>query len=192
MDHTSRLELRTLLSRWREGDRDAGNQLMAAVYPDLRRLAAHYLRNEPPGHTLQATALVHELYLHLFSGEPPQLQDRAHFFALVARQLRHLTIDHARMRQAAKRGGHHVEVPLSESDIAVARDENLFALDRELTNLEELDRRSAQVVELRFFGGLREDEIAEALGVSVATVKRDWEFARAWLLGRLGPVNDVP
>lgn len=101
-DNTARPELKILLTRWREGEVEAGNQLIAAVYPDLRRLAAHYLRNEVPGHTLQATALVHELYLRLFAGEPPQLRDRAHFFALVARQLRHITIDHARMRQSAQ------------------------------------------------------------------------------------------
>lgn len=184
----SSAELKTLLARWLEGDREAGNDLIAAVYPDLRRLAAHYLRNEARAHTLQATALVHELYLRLFSGEAPQLRDRAHFFALVARQLRHIIIDHARTRLAEKRGG-AVKAALSDIDVPVVRDDDLVELDLELANLEELDPRSAQIVELRFFGGLREGEISEALGISVASVKRDWEFARAWLLKRLGGNN---
>lgn len=190
MDRPAHPELKTLLSRWREGDREAGNQLIAVVYHDLRRLAAQYLRNEVPGQTLQATALVHELYVQLFSGEPPQLQDRAHFFALAARQLRHMLIDRARMRQADKRGGRNARVSLSEANAALAHDEDLVELDRELTKLEELEPRCAQVVELRFFGGLREGEIAATLGISVTTVKRDWEFARAWLLKRLDRTCD--
>jgi RNA polymerase sigma-70 factor (ECF subfamily) len=179
-------ELTTLLTRWREGDREAGNQFVAAVYPDLRRLAAHYLRDERLGQTLQPTALVHELYLRLFSGEPLSLQDRAHFFAVAAQQLRRLIIDHSRMRGADKRGGAQVRVPLSVANAVAASDEDLLALDEELVELEKLDSRSATVVELRFFGGLREDEIATALAISVATFKRVWEFARSWLLKRLG------
>jgi len=179
-------DLTTLLMRWREGDREAGNALVAAVYPDLRRLAAYYLRDEPPGQTLQPTGLVHELYLRLFSGEPLSLRDRAHFFAVAAKQMRHLIIDHARARRADKRGGAQVRVPLSAAEAIPAGDDDLLALDDELAELEKLDGRSASVVELRFFGGLKEDEIAAALAISVATVKRDWEFARAWLLRRLG------
>ena len=182
---TSR-NLTGLLHRWRDGDKEAGNQLMAALYPNLRRLAAHYLRQERPGNTLQPTALVHELYLKLFSGEPIQWQDRAHFLALAAQQLRRVIIDNARMRRAEKRGGHRVRVPLSEANAAVPTNEDLLALDQELNKLEALHARSGRVVELRFFGGLREEEIAEVLGISVATVKRDWEFARAWLFSRLG------
>jgi RNA polymerase sigma factor (TIGR02999 family) len=184
---TSR-NLTVLLHRWRDGDKEAGNQLMAALYPNLRRLAAHYLRQERPENTLQPTALVHELYLKLFSGEPIQWQDRAHFVALAAQQLRRLIIDNARMRRAQKRGGHRVRVPLSEANAAVRTNEDLLALEQELTKLEALHARSGRVVELRFFGGLREEEIAEVLGISVATVKRDWEFARAWLLSRLSGV----
>jgi RNA polymerase sigma factor (TIGR02999 family) len=175
-----------LLHRWRDGDREAGNQLMTAVYPDLRRLAAHYLRHERPGQTLQPTALVHELYLRLFSGEPIEWRDRAHFLALAAQQLRRLVIDNARERHAEKRGGDRVQIPLSEANAAVPANEDLLALDQELDKLEALHARPARVVELRFFAGLREDEIAEALGVSLVTVKRDWKFARAWLLSRLG------
>ena len=178
-------DLTALLTLWREGDREAGNQFVAAVYPDLRRLAAHYLRDERPGQTLQPTALVHELYLRLFSGEPLSLQDRAHFFAVAARQLRHLIIDHARARRADKRGGAQVRVPLSAAESVAANGEDLLALDDALCKLEKLDGRAASVVELRFFGGLKEDEIASALAISVATAKRDWEFARAWLLRHL-------
>jgi RNA polymerase sigma factor (TIGR02999 family) len=160
---------------------------MSILYPDLRRLAAHYLRQERPGNTLQPTAPVHELYVKLFAGEPIQWQDRTHFIALAAHQLRRLIIDNARMRHAEKRGGDRVQVPLTVADAAaVPADENLLALDQELNKLEALHARCSRVVELRFFGGLREDEIAEALGISIATVKRDWEFARAWLLSRLG------
>jgi RNA polymerase sigma-70 factor, ECF subfamily len=175
-----------LLHRWRDGDQEAGNQIMSVLYPDLRRLAAHYLRNERPGNTLQPTALVHELYLKLFSGEPIEWQDRAHFVALAAQQLRRLVIDNVRMRDAEKRGGDRVRVPFFEADAGVPANEDLLALDQELNKLQALHARCGRVVELRFFGGLREDEIAEALGVSVATVKRDWQFARAWLLSRLG------
>jgi RNA polymerase sigma factor (TIGR02999 family) len=178
--------LTALLHRWRDGDKEAGNQLMTAVYPDLRRLAAHYLRHERPGQTLQPTALVHALYLRLFSGEPIEWRDRAHFLALAAQQLRRLVIDNAREHHADKRGGDRVKVPLSEAGAAVPADEDLLALDLELSKLEALHARSARVVELRFFAGLREDEIAEALGISIVTVKRDWKFARAWLLSRLG------
>jgi len=184
MDNASGGDLRTLLARWSEGDREAGNQLVAAVYPDLRRLAAHYLRDEAPGQTLQPTALVNELYLRLFSGDAPEVRDRAHFFALIARQLRHIVIDHARKRNAEKRG-RGAKVPLDYLDFPFVPDEDLLALDFELAELEKLDARAARVVELRFFSGLHDAEIAQVLGISVATVKRDWEFARAWLFRRM-------
>jgi RNA polymerase sigma factor (TIGR02999 family) len=184
MNNASGADLRTLLARWSEGDHEAGNQLVAAIYPDLRRLAAHYLRDEEPGQTLQPTALVNELYLRLFSGDAPEVRDRAHFFALIARQLRHIVIDHARKRNADKRG-RGAKVPLDSLDFPFVPDENLLALDLELAELEKLDARAARVVELRFFSGLHDAEIAQVLGISVATVKRDWEFARAWLFRRM-------
>jgi len=174
------------LVEWRQGSRQAGDRLFAASYQELRRLAAWHLRNERPGHTLQPTALVHELYLRLFQGEPVEWQNRAHFFAVAAQQLRRLLIDHARARLAEKREGSHVRLSLAEvGGLATHREEDLIEMDQALHRLEELDPRSARVVELRFFGGLTEQEAAEAIGISVATLKRDWDFARAWLLSQL-------
>jgi RNA polymerase sigma factor (TIGR02999 family) len=174
------------LVEWRQGSREAGDRLFAASYQELRHLAAWHLRKERPGHTLQPTALVHELYVRLFAGEPVEWQNRAHFFAVAARQLRRLLIEHARARLAEKRGGGHVRLSLSEvGGLAAHREEDLIELDEALNRLEELDPRSARVVELRFFGGLTEQEAAEAIGISVATLKRDWDFARAWLLSQL-------
>jgi RNA polymerase sigma factor (TIGR02999 family) len=180
-----------LLRSWRGGDQEAGQELMVRAYQDLRRLAAAQLRGERPGHTLQATALVHELYLRLFAGDPPAWQDRAHFLATAARQLRHLVIDHARRRNARKRGG-----PSARADVdllalpGVPVDERVLEVDEALRALAELEPRAASVVELRFFGGLEEKEIGAALGISVATVKRDWTFARSWLKVRLESAAD--
>jgi RNA polymerase sigma factor (TIGR02999 family) len=178
-----------LLRSWRAGDQDAGQQLMERAYQDLRRLAAAQLRGERPGHTLQATALVHELYLRLFSGETPAWEDRAHFLATAARQLRHLVIDHARKRNARKRGGPNARADVDLLGLAgVPLDARVLELDEALRALEQLEPRAASVVELRFFGGLEEKEIGTALGISVATVKRDWAFARSWLQVRMqGP-----
>jgi RNA polymerase sigma-70 factor, ECF subfamily len=174
------------LMEWRQGSRDAGDRLFAASYQALRRLAAWHLRNERPGHTLQPTALVHELYLRLFQGEPVEWQNRAHFLAVAAQQLRRLLIDHARARLAEKREGHQVRLSLTDvGGLAEQREEDLIEVDEALQRLEELDSRSARVVELRFFGGLTEQEAAEAIGISVATLKRDWDFARAWLVSQL-------
>ena len=175
------------LLEWRKGSREAGDRLFAAAYQELRRLAAWHFQREQPGHTLQPTALVNELYLKLFSGEPVEWQNRAHFFAVAAQQLRRLLIDHARARVAEKRGAGDVHVSLDEaSGLAAPRQEDLIELDQALHRLEELDARYARVVELRFFAGLTEREAAEVLGISVATLKRDWDFARAWLITQLG------
>ena len=175
-------ELTTLLMDWCGGSRTAGDRLFEATYAELRRLAAHYVAGERSGHTLQPTAIVHELYLRLFGSEPVRWQDRAHFFAVAAQQCRRILIDHARRRHAEKREGDRLKLPLTEAgDLAVHTDDELLALDEALSLLQELDERSARVIELRFFGGLTEEEIAETLGVSLPTVKRDWHFARAWL-----------
>ena len=186
--------LNTLLGRWREGDREAGDRVMTLVYSELRRLAAYYFRREAPGHTLQPTALVNELFLKLSSGEPVQWQDRAHFFAVAAQQMRRILIDHARRRKAQKRGETKIPVSRSKEPGGVEpRYEDLLAIDETLRDLEHLDSRAARVVELRVFGGLKDSEIAKALEISAPTVKRDWNFARAWLISRLreqSPVKD--
>lgn len=174
------------LVEWRNGSQDAAERLFAAAYQELRRLAAWQFQNERTGHTLQPTALVNELYIKLFEGEPIEWQNRAHFFAVAAQQLRRLLIDHARARLADKRGGGDVRLSLTEvNGLAAPRQEDLIELDEALRRLEALDQRSSQVIELRFFGGLSEKEAAEVLGISVATLKRDWDFARAWLLSQL-------
>jgi len=177
----------TLLLDCRQGNTGARDQLLALLYNELRLLARRYLGRERPDHTLQATALVHELYLRLFAkGEPVSWQNRAHFFAVAAQTLRRILVDHARALRAAKRGGPRLKVSLTEAQGWTGnRAEDLVALDEALDRLAKLQPRAAQVVELRFFGGLQEDEIAEVLGVSPISVKRDWKVARAWLLSQL-------
>jgi len=181
----------TLLIDWRQGDTAARDQLVALVYDELRRLALHYLRPERPDHTLQPTALVNELYLRLFAkAEPIIWQNRAHFFAVAAQTLRRILVDHARAHRAEKRGGPQVKLSLTAAQgWAEDRVEDFVALDEALDLLSQLQPRAAQVVELRFYGGLQEDEVAEVLGVSPITVKRDWKVARAWLLSQLLPTN---
>jgi RNA polymerase sigma factor (TIGR02999 family) len=175
------------LSNWRNGDADAPNRLLAAVHPELRRIAARFLQNERAGHTLEPNALVNELCIRLLGAEPLAYNDRAHFFAIAAQTMRRILIDHARVRVAEKRGGDQERVSLSAVDgwNPVAHNQDLLMLDEALTRLGKADGRAARVVELRFFGGLHESEIAEVLGVSVITVKRDWKVARAWLSSRL-------
>jgi RNA polymerase sigma factor (TIGR02999 family) len=155
---------------------------MELVYDDLHRIAAREMRREHGGHTLQTTAVVHEFYLRIWRSEPIDWRDRAHFYAVAAQQLRRVLVDHARRLHSAKRGGGAVNVSLLECDgAAVGVDERLLAVDEALARLETLDPRAARVVELRFFGGLSEDEAAAALQISIATLKRDWDFAKAWL-----------
>lgn len=174
------------LAAGRQGDAQATELVMSTIYQELRRLAAHYLRQERPDHTLQPTALVHELYLRLCASEPVEWQNRAHFFAIAARQLRRILINYARDRQAAKRGGARVKISLSQvQGLADYREEDLLEIHEALERLGALDARAAQVVELRYFGGLTEKEAAAVLGISTATLKRDWDFARAWLLRQL-------
>jgi RNA polymerase sigma factor (TIGR02999 family) len=179
-------DVSAILSAWGEGDQAAGNELIGIVYQELRRLAAYYLQAEPAGNTLQPTALVHELYLKLFSTEPVRLHDREHFLAVAARQLRHIVVDHARNKHAQKRGGPQAALSLDDvNGLSIPTDSRVVDLDRALARLEKLDARAAQVVELRFFGGLTDDEVGKALRISVATVKRDWDFARSWLLNQM-------
>jgi RNA polymerase sigma factor (TIGR02999 family) len=175
------------LGDWRQGDDGARDQLFAVVQPQLQQIAARFLHHERGDHTLEPNALVNELCVRLLGAEPITFNDRAHFFAVAAQTMRRILIDHARARVADKRGGVQQRVSLSAVDgwNPVAHSEDLIALDKVLAKLERADPRAARVVELRFFGGLSEDEVAEALGVSTITVKRDWRAARAWLVSRL-------
>ena len=175
-----------LLDRWRRGDPEAASQLMDLVYGELHRIAAREMRREHGEHTLQTTAVVHEAYLRICRSEPIDWQDRAHFYAIAAQQLRRVLVDHARRVHSEKRGGDVVKLSLWDSDgPAIGIDERVLVVDQALGRLELLDPRAAKVVELRFFGGLSEAEAAEALQISVATLKRDWEFAKTWLTGQL-------
>jgi RNA polymerase sigma-70 factor (ECF subfamily) len=155
---------------------------MPLVYNELRRVARRYLRSERPDHTLQPTALVHEAYIRLLGQREIMWQNRAHFFGVAAQLMRRILVDHARAHQAEKRGGHKQKVPLDEAlEYTADKSAELVALDEALDRLAARDPRQARVVELRFFAGLTEQETAELLGISVRTVKRDWDVARAWL-----------
>jgi len=170
-----------LLVAWGQGDQQALEQLTPLVYKELRRLAQWHLNGERPGHTLQATALVNEAYLRLVDINQIQWQDRAHFFAMAARQMRRILIDAARARGNQKRGADVRKVSLTQGLSVPDRPEDLIALDEALEALGEIDERRVRVVEMRFFGGLSVDEVAEVLKVSADTVKRDWKLAKAWL-----------
>ena len=175
-----------LLVAWSHGDQDALDALAPLVQQELHRVAARQMAGERPGHILQPTALVNEAYLRLVNRHDVEWQDRAHFFAVAARIMRRILVDAARNRVRAKRGGDALQVSLAEvPDVAVPATQNLVALDDALKTLESLDPRQSQVVELRFFGGLSLEEAAEALRVSVGTVRRDWSLAQAWLYREL-------
>jgi RNA polymerase sigma factor (TIGR02999 family) len=180
-------EITLLLAKLRHGDRDAESKLMPLVYQELRRLARRYMRAERADHTLQPTALVHEAYLSLVGDRDRTWQNRAHFFAMAAQQMRRILVDHARARRAGKRGGDRAKVELDEgAAYSPEKSEEMLALDQALDRLARRDPRQAQAVELRFFGGLSEDEVAEVQGISTRTVKRDWTLARAWLYKEIG------
>jgi RNA polymerase sigma factor (TIGR02999 family) len=172
----------TLLRAWAQGDEAAGEALFPILYGELRRQAGRYMRRERRSHTLQPSGLVHEAYLRLAGSPDLDWHDRAHFFAIAARVMRQVLVDHARRRKAAKREGCHVA--LDDADAPAAPLE-LLDLESALKELVELDPRQARVVELRFFGGLDVDETADVLGLSPRTVKREWQTARAWLQHRL-------
>lgn len=171
-----------ILKEVREGAQDAPARLIPLVYDELRRLADHYLRQERADHTLQPTALVHEAYLKLVDQTRVDWQNRAHFFGVAANLMRQILVDHARRHRASKRGGVQQKLTLDEAvDYSQPRDVDLVALDDALTALAEFDERQSRIVELRFFGGLTIEETAEAIGISPATVKVDWNMAKAWL-----------
>lgn len=171
-----------LLLNWGQGDPNARDELIPLVYAELRRIARRYLWQERPDHTLQSGALVHEAYLRLVHEKPPQWQNRAHFFGVAAQLMRHILVDHARRRLAAKRGAGAPRLSL-EPDISLPqkREVDLLALDDALNRLAALDPRQSRLIELRFFGGLSIEEAAGVLGISPATMKREWATARTWL-----------
>jgi RNA polymerase sigma factor (TIGR02999 family) len=172
-------DVTVLLNAMSAGDENAPEKLLEAVYDDLRRLAAKYMRNERGDHTLQATALVHEAYIRLVDWKNVSWQNRAHFFAVAAQVMRKILVDNARAKNAGKRGGQKNSLDEAVS-FAEEKELNLIALDEALSNLEKLDERQARIVELRFFGGLSIEETAYVLDVSATTVKREWTFAKAW------------
>ena len=183
-------DVTTLLMEWQRGDAAALERLLPLVYADLRKVARAHLRREQAGHSLQPTALVHEVYLRLVGLERLRVESRTHFLALAARLMRQILVDHARRKRAGKRGGAVTVVGLdvlparAEPSIGAA-DADILALDRALEELASFDPQQCRLVELKFFAGLSIEEMAETLGISTATVEREWVFARAWLYQRL-------
>jgi len=170
-----------LLAQWQAGDEEALGALLPIVYDELRRLAHRYLQKERPGHTLQSTALVHEAYLRLIKQGEKEFENRAHFFAICAQLMRQILVEHARSQRAAKRDfGRRLTLD-DAANAAKIRSVDLIALDDALTDLAKLDQKQSRIVELRYFGGLSIEETSQVLGVSPATIKREWATARAWL-----------
>lgn len=183
MSTSSPKDVTQLLAAWGRGDKSALDKLLPLVHAELRRIAQRQLRQERPGHTLQATALVNEAYLKLAGDQGLEWRDRAHFFAVCAQVMRHILIDHARSRRREKRGGGAIQVSLN--DALVVADEqstDILALDEALSALEQLDPQKARLVELRFFAGLTIEETAEVLNSSPRTVRREWRRSKAWLV----------
>lgn len=179
-------EVTALLAAWRGGDGNALDKLIPIVYEDLHRVAGIYMRSEKPGHTLQTTALVHEAYLRLTREQDRTWESRAHFFAVAAQIMRNLLVDHARMATRAKRGGGAAELSLEEApELTTAEPEVMLALDDALRRLAEVDPRASRIVELRYFVGLSNQEVAGVIGTSEKTVTRDWNTAKAWLRAEL-------
>src|SRR5712692_1172228 len=175
-----------LLAHWSDGDDAALAELTPLVYEELRRLAHHFMSGQRPDHTLQTTALVNEAYLRLVDQTRPSWQDRAHFFAVAARAMRQILVDYARSNRAQKRGGGALKVELDEAALVSPKEsKEIVDLHEALERLATLDSRKAQVVELKYFGGLNYDEMAEVLKISRVTVRRDWEFAKVWLYTEL-------
>ena len=179
-------QITQLLRRWSNGDNEALDSLIPLVYDDLRRLANYFLQQEAHAQTLQSTALVHEVYLRLCRQEDPHWESRAHFFAVAAKMIRRILVDHARRKLAGKRGGKIKPDQLDEAlMLPVPSNLDLVALDEALKELADFDARKCQVVEMRFFAGLAAKDIATVLHTTEATVRRDWNIARAWLYRRL-------
>jgi RNA polymerase sigma-70 factor (ECF subfamily) len=189
-------DITRLLQEWQEGNREALERLMPLVYNELHLLASRYLSRERPGHTLQATALVHEAYLKLAGQRAADWQNRAHFYGIAAQLMRRILVDHARHDRRLKRGGDAPKLSIDDASPAVADSAvdvvDAFELDRALSRLESLDPQQGRIVELRFFGGLTIQETADVMQLSSGTVKRDWAVARAWLYRELAGGESAP
>ena len=179
-------EITRLLVAWRNGETNALDDLMPLVHRELKRIARNFMRRQRVGHTLQTTALVNEAFVRLVDSDKVNWQDRSHFFAMSAQLMRRVLVDAARRKNSEKRGGERVQVTLADDMKATERDQvDVVAIDEALRRLAELNPRHGQIVELRYFGGLTEEEIAETLNISARTVRRDWNVARAWLFREL-------
>ncbi|MEP6923934.1 MAG: sigma-70 family RNA polymerase sigma factor [Pyrinomonadaceae bacterium] len=179
-------EVTQILQEWRDGDKNAAERLFPLVYNELKRQARTFLNRERQDHTLQPTALVHEAYLRMVDQTSLAVENRLHFYAVAARVMRQILVDHARQHKAEKRGGAAERFAIDDLDVLPAQSAaDLLELDEALQKLETLDNRKCRVVDMRFFGGLKEDEIAEVLGVNEKTVRRDWQFAKLWLFREL-------
>ncbi|HEX3280133.1 MAG TPA: sigma-70 family RNA polymerase sigma factor [Pyrinomonadaceae bacterium] len=179
-------EVTGILQEWREGNSAASQRLFPLVYDELKRQARQHLRRERADHTLQPTALVHEAYLRMIDQTSPALENRAHFFAFAARVMRQILVDHAREHKAEKRGGSAQRLSLADIDLLPQQSAtDMLELNEAMQKLEAIDERKCRVVDMRFFGGLKEAEIAEVLGVTEKTVRRDWQFAKLWLYREL-------
>lgn len=179
-------DITRLLLDWRAGDRAALDELVPLVQSELKRLARNYMRRQRVGHTLQTTALVNEAFIRLVDSDKVNWQDRNHFYAISAQLMRRILVDAARRKNSQKRGGERIQVTLDDRlNISDEKEADLVALDEALELLAELDPRQSRIVELRYFGGLTEEQIAETLGISSRTVRRDWNLARAWLFREL-------
>jgi RNA polymerase sigma factor (TIGR02999 family) len=186
MSEPSSQQITQLLLAWGDGDKEALDKLVPLVYDDLRRMARRYMRGQRDGHTLQTTALVNEAYVRLIDSSRVKWHDRTHFFAISARLMRRVLIDFARAKNSLKRGGEQIQITLAEEiEAPMEKETDLVALDEALRILAKLSLRQSQIVELRYFGGLSEEEIAETLKISTRTVRRDWNVARAWLYREL-------
>jgi RNA polymerase sigma factor (TIGR02999 family) len=187
MDPAESADITALLIAWSQGNRSALDRLMPQLYDELRKMAQRHMKSERAGHTLQATALVNEVYLRLVDLEKVDWQHRAQFFALSAQMMRRILVDGARVRLSRKRGKGAIRITLDEGLVmSPERDVSILALNEALESLSQIAPRQAKVVELRYFGGMSEQETAEALEISPRSVNRDWQFARAWLMRQLG------
>lgn len=185
-DRAEQPQITQLLLEWRNGEHTAFEKLVPIVYDELRRLARAFMRRQNPGHTLQTTALVNEAYLRLVDSDKVNWQSRTHFFAISAQLMRRILVDAARRKQSQKRGGDRLQVTLDERfDIPLENETDMVALDDALKRLAAFSPRQSRIVELRYFGGLTEEQVAETMEISSRTVRRDWSLARAWLYREL-------